>query len=167
MAKYYYSDGTDQHGPFTLEELRSKNIEAGTLVWYEGMKDWQPASELPEFAGWFGAATPPPTASGQIPTETRPTYASSQTYLQKPPKNWLIESVLVTLFCCLPLGIVGIINAAKVDSKFRAGDMAGAEESAKEAAKWVKIGFFVGLVFIVFYLIYIFATMSSIIGGGF
>ena len=28
------------------------------------------------------------------------------------PKTWLVESILVTLFCCLPFGIVGIVNAA-------------------------------------------------------
>lgn len=29
--------------------------------------------------------------------------------------NHLVMSILCTLFCCLPLGIVGIINAAKVN----------------------------------------------------
>ncbi len=28
-----------------------------------------------------------------------------------PPKNHLVEAILVTLFCCLPFGIVGIVNA--------------------------------------------------------
>ena len=45
-----------------------------------------------------------PTENYQIPTE-----------YTVPPKNWLIESILVTLFCCLPLGIAGIINASKVE----------------------------------------------------
>ena len=30
------------------------------------------------------------------------------------PKTWMVESVLATIFCCLPFGIVGIINASKV-----------------------------------------------------
>ncbi|MBK7946288.1 MAG: CD225/dispanin family protein [Flavobacteriales bacterium] len=50
------------------------------------------------------------------------------------PKNWLVESILVTLFCCLPFGIVGIINAASVNSKFDAGDIAGAETASKPLA---------------------------------
>lgn len=61
------------------------------------------------------------------------------------PKNWLIESILVTLFCCLPLGIVGIINAAQVNSRYNAGDYMGAQSASKEAGKWVKIAFFVGI----------------------
>ncbi len=72
------------------------------------------------------------------------------------PKNWLVESILVTLFCCLPFGIVGIINAAQVSSKYAAGDYAGAENAAKEAAKWTKIGFWIGAAFIILYFAAIF-----------
>lgn len=72
-----------------------------------------------------------------------------------PPKNWLVESILVTLFCCLPLGIVGIINAANVNTKWTAGDYEGAEHSAAEAKKWTKIGFIIGIVVIVAYVIFV------------
>jgi hypothetical protein len=72
------------------------------------------------------------------------------------PKNWLVESILVTIFCCLPFGIVGIINAANVNSKFDAGDVAGAERASKDAAKWTKLGFFIGLGVIVLYVLAVF-----------
>jgi len=42
-----------------------------------------------------------------------PTNYQNPTEFSTPPKNWLVESILVTLFCCLPLGIAGIINASK------------------------------------------------------
>lgn len=61
------------------------------------------------------------------------------------PKNWLAESILVTLFCCLPFGIAGIVNAAQVSSKFAAGDYDGALRASQEAGKWTKIGFWVGI----------------------
>jgi hypothetical protein len=70
-----------------------------------------------------------------------------------PPKNWLAESILVTIFCCLPFGIVGIVNAAQVNSKFHAGDYVGAEQSSREAGKWTKIGFFVGLGLLLLYIL--------------
>jgi len=72
------------------------------------------------------------------------------------PKNWLVESILVTVLCCLPFGIVGIINAAQVSSKYAAGDYSGAEKASQEAAKWTKIGFWIGLGFIVLYFLAIF-----------
>ena len=51
MKKYFYSDGQVKYGPFTIEELKSKGIDATTLVWYEGLTDWQPAGDLDEFVG--------------------------------------------------------------------------------------------------------------------
>ena len=75
-----------------------------------------------------------------------------------PPKNYLVESILVTLFCCLPLGIVGIINASKVNSAWEAGDYDAAEHAAAEAKKWTKIGAIIGVVAIVLYFILVFAV---------
>ncbi|MCW0482999.1 CD225/dispanin family protein [Gaoshiqia sediminis] len=77
----------------------------------------------------------------------------NQTVNQKPPKTWLVESILVTILCCLPFGIVGIVNAAKVESRFYAGDIAGAERASSEAGKWTKIGFFIGIAVILIYII--------------
>lgn len=78
--------------------------------------------------------------------------------LGTPPKNWLVESILVTLFCCLPFGIVGIINAANVNTKWTAGDFEGAERASAEAKKWTKIGFIVGIIVIVAYFIFLFTA---------
>ena len=58
------------------------------------------------------------------------------------PKTWLVESILVTLFCCLPFGIVGIIQASKVNSLYMQGLHDEAEETSKSAGKLNKIGFF-------------------------
>ncbi|HTL06650.1 MAG TPA: CD225/dispanin family protein [Chitinophagaceae bacterium] len=74
-----------------------------------------------------------------------------------PPKNWLVESILVTLFCCLPFGIAGIIFASQVNTKWAANDVNGAMQASRDAAKWTKIGFFVGIGVIVLYFIAVFA----------
>ncbi|MEO6149484.1 MAG: CD225/dispanin family protein [Mucilaginibacter sp.] len=71
------------------------------------------------------------------------------------PKNWLVESILVTILCCLPFGIAGIVNAAAVNSRYDAGDFEGALRASQQAGKWTKIGFFVGIVFIVLYVIFV------------
>lgn len=78
---------------------------------------------------------------------------------QKPPKSWLVESIMVTLFCCLPFGIAGIVNAAKVESQFYAGDTYGALRASQEAGKWTKIGFWIGVAQII---ISIFVIIASI-----
>jgi hypothetical protein len=87
-----------------------------------------------------------------------------------PPKNWLVESILVTIFCCLPFGIVGIVKAAEVNSKVAARDYAGAQESSQAAGKWTKIGFFIGLAGVVIYglmmVLGVGAAMMQGLGGG-
>jgi Interferon-induced transmembrane protein len=76
-----------------------------------------------------------------------------------PPKTWLVESILVTILCCLPFGIAGIVNAAKVESRFNAGDIDGAEHASAEAGKWTKIGFWIGIAALVLYFIFVGAAM--------
>ena len=71
-------------------------------------------------------------------------------------ENWLVEAILVTILCCLPFGIVGIVYASQVNTKATAGDMEGAEKARKEAAKWIKIGFWVGVVWIILICLFYF-----------
>lgn len=81
------------------------------------------------------------------------------------PKNWLVESILVTLFCCLPLGIVGIVNAANVNSRYSVGDYAGAQAASEAAGKYTKIGFFVGIAVYVLYAIFLFVMGGAAMMG--
>jgi hypothetical protein len=65
--------------------------------------------------------------------------------------NYLVPSVLVTLCCCLPFGVVAIVYAAQVNTKLSVGDYAGAEASARNAKMWCWIGFALGLVIAICY----------------
>lgn len=76
---------------------------------------------------------------------------------QNRPKNYLIESILVTIFCCLPLGIVGIVYATQVNSKFDVGDFDGAMKASQDAKTWMKWGLISGAIVVVVYLVFIFA----------
>lgn len=60
--------------------------------------------------------------------------------------NYLVQSILVTLFCCLPFGIPAIVYAAQVDSKQAGGDYAGALDSSGKAKTWCWVGFLCGLI---------------------
>jgi ABC-type Fe3+ transport system permease subunit len=80
---------------------------------------------------------------------------------QKPPKSWLVESILVTIFCCLPFGIVGIVNASRVESRYYAGDIEGAMRASQEAGKWTKVAFWLGLVVVILYVILAVAGVAT------
>ena len=69
--------------------------------------------------------------------------------------NYLAPSIIVTLFCCLPLGIPAILFSAQVNGKIQAGDIRGAMESSRRAKMWCLLSFGVGLVLdILFFLFY-------------
>lgn len=72
-----------------------------------------------------------------------------------PPDNKLVWSILATVFCCLPLGIVAIIKSAEVNSKWNSGDFAGAQASAADASKFIKWSVIAGVVIAVLYLVFI------------
>ena len=79
--------------------------------------------------------------------------------------NYLVWSILATIFCCLPLGIVGIVFAAQVDGKLRSGDYSGAVESSKKAKlfTWIAFGcgLAVALIWGAFVVLGIIGSMSS------
>ena len=89
-----------------------------------------------------------------------------QTPVSTPPKNWMVESILVTIFCCLPFGIAGIVFASQVNSKWAAGDHSGALTASQEAGKWTKIGFFVGLALILVSCIFYGSVIFSLFRSG-
>ncbi len=72
---------------------------------------------------------------------------------QTQPKNYLIESILVTIFCCLPFGIVGVVYASQVNSKFASEDYEGARLASDNAKKWMKWGAISGIIVVVLYAI--------------
>ena len=76
-----------------------------------------------------------------------PPPAAASPYGQQPPQNYLVWSILTTIFCCLPLGVVSIVFATQVNSKFIAGDLAGAQESSAKAKRWAIWSAVAGVVF--------------------
>ena len=77
------------------------------------------------------------------------------------PRTWLVESILITVLCCLPFGIVGIVYASKVSSLLNIGQYDEAVAASKEAGKWVKIGFITGLIGIILYVLVVFLVIYT------
>ena len=80
------------------------------------------------------------------------------------PDNNLVWAILSTILCCLPLGIVAIVYASKVDGLYNQGDYAGAQEAADNAKKWAMWGAIISIVFLVLYFIAI-AVFGISMGG--
>ncbi len=65
------------------------------------------------------------------------------------PSNWLWQSIIATVLCCIPFGIVGIVYAAKVDSYYFNGRYAEAERAAGKAKMWTILAIGAGLLYII------------------
>lgn len=80
------------------------------------------------------------------------------------PSTWLWQSI-VSAFCCLPLGIVGIVFAAQAQSAVSMGNYAEAREKADKARLWTLIAFGVGILATLLWIGLAVATVPF--GGGF
>lgn len=86
-------------------------------------------------------------------TSTSPSSSASNNACKTCPDNYLVYSILTTLFCCLPFGIVGIVKSAQVSSKYQSGDYEGAVQASRDAKKWCMIALICGLVWYLLYMI--------------
>jgi|GEM_PF-2732696 len=53
--QYYIIVNSQPQGPFELNELPSKGLTPDTMIWHEGMAEWQPVSAVPEVMALLSA----------------------------------------------------------------------------------------------------------------
>lgn len=125
-----------------VTEVTEVTVPPGEPPPYPGDPSWQspppPPPDQPPGMGGYGGGGP---SSAPIP-------------------NYLVWSILTTVLCCLPFGIVSIVHAAKVDGLRNAGDIAGAMDASRKAKTWAMVAAGAGLVVIVLYFV-----LALIIGG--
>lgn len=59
MESYFIYVNGKRQGPFTLHDLREKNITAHTPIWKDGMKTWTEAHKIKELDGIYETKPPP------------------------------------------------------------------------------------------------------------
>jgi hypothetical protein len=143
--EWHYSKNGQQHGPVNEAELiamvQNGSVAPTDLAWNKGMDGWKPIREITALTVQSVNVVP---ASGQAsPYQAS---ASSQGAVNTPVPSYLWQSIVVTLFCCLPLGVVAIVYASKVDALSKAGDSAGASAASDSAKTWCWVSFGIGLV---------------------
>lgn len=145
---WFYVDGDSQRGPVEEQEIRRLLAEGvinqGTLLWREGMAQWSPLSQT-EFGGSA------PSVAGQAPNIPYVPQPIGYGAGQHVP-NYLTQAILVTLFCCVPFGIVAIVYSAQVNPKLSVGDYIGARQASDKARMWCWWSFGIGLAAVAFYV---------------
>ena len=59
--------------------------------------------------------------------------------------TYLWQSIVCTLFCCTPVGVVAIVFAAQASTRLAQGNMAGGRQASDSARKWCTGSFIAGL----------------------
>ena len=116
-------------------------------------------NEQPQAAAYQGMEQPQETAyqAQQTPPPVYNVPPTQQEYMQEPPVNWvpyLVLSILSTILCCTPFGIVAIVFAAKINSAVTAGNMAEAKDAAKKSKIWIIVSAVTGVVLWILMVIY-------------
>lgn len=83
-----------------------------------------------------------------------------------PPPNYLVWSILSTIFCCQVPGIVSIVFASQVNSKYSQGDFQGANDSSRKAKTWALVATLLGAVWVVVWVVYlVFGVLAASSGS--
>lgn len=126
---YYIITDNQRHGPYDIEQLKTIGLTRSTKVWREGLDEWTDAADVPELAALAAPDFTPPTdtAGRDYPKPIRPPM----------PKTWLVESIVVTLLCCLVFGIIAIVYSTQVESNYISGNYEMAEYKSRQARNMV------------------------------
>ena len=163
MTEYYIIDRNgNQVGPITEAQFRNHGVTAQTYVWTSGMAEWLPAGRVPALAHLFAQQAP-----GQQPYQQpyqqqpyqqpyqQPQYQQPQ-YQQQPcqqpsvcPPTYLAWSIIATLLCCLPFGIVAIVYASKVSGLWAQGRYDEAQRASNTAKNWVIASALTGVAWVI------------------
>lgn len=79
--------------------------------------------------------------------------------------TWLWQSIVATLLCCLPLGVVGIVFAAQAQSAINVGNLDEARAKASTAKTMTLIAVGLGLAGIVIWLLFFVIGMGGALSG--
>lgn len=174
--KYFVAEGREATGPFSIEELRQKNLQPSTLVWHDRLPEWVRADEIDEIRREVLGIPPiaPPSAFGQTP-EPAQMYNQSNSGPNVPPvngyaanrfgnqgyanqydaerrdippcpPNYLPWAIGVTLCCCMILGVIAIIYSTKVNSLYSQGRYDEAYQASRTTKNLIIWGVVAGLI---------------------
>lgn len=149
------------------DKIRRGDIGESNLIWREGMTDWLPMGDVPEFQSRAkvdatrqeAAAQPVDTVAvpevvtaqnNSLPLPQPPPHSGGPTDMMVPTYLWqsitaLVVSCVLTLFICIPLGvpfaIVALVYSSKVDGLKVQGRMMEASSASRLAKIWMIISF--------------------------
>uniref|UniRef100_A0A8C3K4E1 Proline rich transmembrane protein 1B n=1 Tax=Calidris pygmaea TaxID=425635 RepID=A0A8C3K4E1_9CHAR len=78
---------------------------------------------------------------------------------QRLPKDYMVESVLVTIFCCLLTGVIALVYSHETRAALSRGDMAQANVASKKAQSLVLFSLLFGLFASISWVVYVLVAL--------
>ncbi|MBN3303599.1 PRRT1 protein, partial [Amia calva] len=78
------------------------------------------------------------------------------------PKDYLVESLLVTIFCCLISGLIAVMYSYETRSALGRGDLMDAQRSSQKARSMVLFSLLFGVFVSVSWVIYVVVALYGI-----
>ncbi|KFQ26636.1 Proline-rich transmembrane protein 1, partial [Mesitornis unicolor] len=78
---------------------------------------------------------------------------------QRLPKDYMVESVLVTIFCCLLTGVVALVYSYETRVALGRGDVAQANVASRKAQSLVLFSLLFGLFVSISWVIYVLVVL--------
>ncbi len=140
-TKYYLAVNNKQEGPYNLQQLRDMNLDANTLVWYDGLDEWKKLSNLPILSSQLTKTeTPPPFDEEKyiienntvVPMPTQEVNPFGYINKKAKPNDYLAEAIFSLLFCC-PIALIAVYKSLQVNKLYNKGLHDEAKHAAKQA----------------------------------
>ncbi|TRW24712.1 DUF4339 domain-containing protein [Flavobacterium zepuense] len=115
MKQYYIYLDDQQVGPLTTDELQQHKITAETMIWFEGLTDWQKANTIEDLKSLFKAIPPPihKVVATSPPPQPIPQiqYTAPSQYDEDEPSKILGIRKNIFMYCVLGIAFIICISA--------------------------------------------------------
>lgn len=138
MKKYFLHDGSQQAGPFDIEELKSKNLNRDTPIWCEGLEEWTTISKVDELKEIITATPPPFAAKLASPPPVQKSATQQKVFVDKPKQSSSTVRRLLIIGGVVVLALIGLFIYNQIQHQQYQQDREStinAEEDAKAMIK--------------------------------
>ena len=158
--EYWIIEDGESVGPFSLEELKNHNLSPTTKIWFRELDEWTKVEDTALAEVLFPKPTPPTFSTDTYEQNIQPQQPSfnafdenklkeayekgleegkqldKDTDVRQCPPTYLVWSILATVLCCVPLGIVSIIYSSNVTKYFNNNEYLKAKKASDKALYW-------------------------------
>ncbi|MDE6402391.1 MAG: GYF domain-containing protein, partial [Muribaculaceae bacterium] len=143
--EYYIASPQGPLGPYTIEQLKARQLKPDDLLWRDGLTEWTKACELEELSAVLNSQATPPTFdraafenANNLSTDREQEQQQNTTPAVDngpcpPTYRWL---AIIAFLGLVPCAIVALIKSIMVTRLWEEGNPAGAARQSRQVLIW-------------------------------